>query len=112
MAEFQRAHKLPVTGTVDGATRDAVQTVLAEPRSRFVAVGRVRWVDGQPANALTVGAFDRDLRDAEQLGEATTGDDGLYRVDHRGTGSPAPRSSPLTCSSGCPLVIASCPTRR
>ncbi|MEU1250023.1 neuraminidase-like domain-containing protein [Micromonospora arida] len=82
VAEFQRAHKLPVTGTVDGATRDAVQMVLAEPPSRFVVVGRVRWVDGQPANALTVGAFDRDLRDAEQLGEATTGDDGLYRVDY------------------------------
>ena len=42
----------------------------------------MRWVDGQPANALTVGAFDRDLRDAEQLGEATTGDDGLYCVDY------------------------------
>ena len=33
VAEFQRAHKLPVTGTVDGATRDAVQMVLAEPPS-------------------------------------------------------------------------------
>lgn len=82
VAEFQRAHDLPVTGTVDGATRDAVETVLAEAPSRFTVAGRVRWADGRPAGGLVVAAFDRDLRHAEQLGAATTGDDGLYRVDY------------------------------
>jgi Tc toxin complex TcA C-terminal TcB-binding domain/Neuraminidase-like domain/Putative peptidoglycan binding domain len=48
----------------------------------FSVTGHVRWPDGRPATDLTVRAFDRDLRNEEQLGHAVTDKQGHYQINY------------------------------
>src|SRR6266508_3465508 len=61
VVEFQRARGLEATGIVEDATVEAMRAALADQPAGFHVVGRVRWAGGQPAAALTVRAYDRDL---------------------------------------------------
>ena len=50
--------------------------------SAFAVVGVVRWRDGDPAAGVTVSAFDRDMREEQELGLAETDETGTYRIDY------------------------------
>jgi hypothetical protein len=72
--DFQRKRGLPVTGVVDQVTAKRINAAVdAIVPARFVVNGQVRHQDGSPLGGLRVTAFDKDLRNAEPLGEATTG---------------------------------------
>jgi len=71
--------------------RGRLKTLLAEHRGsasaatvqpgRYQVEGVVRLADASPAAGLDVLAVDRDLRNEERLGTATTGSDGEYRIE-------------------------------
>lgn len=45
--------------------------------------GTVRLADGLPADKVLVSAFDRDLRNEEELGKAETNKEGFYKLQYR-----------------------------
>jgi peptidoglycan hydrolase-like protein with peptidoglycan-binding domain len=74
---FQRKRGLPPAGVhlgvVDPVTARAINAAVdAIVPARFVVTGQVRHQDGTPLGGLSVRAFDKDLRNTEPLGEATT----------------------------------------
>ena len=81
LMEVQRRHNLLwVNGAYDPVT---AQALAAEPdRGRRYVVGRVFGQDGAPAPALTVRAYDRDLRSEQLLGSADSDADGYYRIEY------------------------------
>ena len=91
LRDFQSAHGLPVTGSVDEATRNRIQQVLEEKGTgqdepgtvpeQFAVHGQVFEPGGTPfANGL-VQAYHRSFRSKDiLLGKATTDDDGYYSI--------------------------------
>ena len=80
MAVQKRHNQLLVHGVLDAATR---QSLAAEPdRGRRYVTGRVLDADGRPVAAVTVRAYDRDLRGEQQLGSAETDADGYYLIEY------------------------------
>src|SRR5438046_2625991 len=68
--DFQRKRGLAVTGIVDPATAKAINAAVdALQPGRFSVTGLVHHQDGTALSGLTVRAFDKDLRNEEQLGE-------------------------------------------
>ena len=75
--EIQQKLQLPVTGTVDETTADALQHRESTGPRCYRVLGTVRHPNGQPARKLTVRAFDRDLRQEQALGRLVA-----KRLDH------------------------------
>jgi hypothetical protein len=76
--EFQKAAGLATTGIVDEWTAAALAADVEELSATgrgFLVYGRIQGGDG----ALTVRAFDRDLRSEELLGEVTVSN-GIYEI--------------------------------
>ncbi|MEO3780965.1 neuraminidase-like domain-containing protein [Micromonospora sp. B11E3] len=69
---------LAATGAADSVTRRALRE-HPTPRYGYV-VGLVLGPDELPIARATVQVMDRDLRSSQQLGEASTGEDGSYLV--------------------------------
>ena len=87
--QFQEQHGLEMTGVVDEPTarliNEALQALEPGPESddatgSFVVRGHVRKTDGSPLIRAVVMAFDKDLRDEEQVGEAVTDESGRYEI--------------------------------
>ncbi|WP_244222793.1 neuraminidase-like domain-containing protein [Cupriavidus lacunae] len=77
--EFQQKLQLPVTGTVDETTADALRR-HGSTHLGYRVLGTVRHPNGRPAGKLTVRAFDRDLRQEQELGETTVDGSGFYQI--------------------------------
>lgn len=89
--EFQRRHEKEPTGVVDEVTakliNDEVEALQPEPepveeRQPFTVRGQVHQADGSPLVGGIVRAFDKDMRNEEPLGEATTDNDGHYEIQY------------------------------
>lgn len=78
--EFQQELQLPVTGTVDETTADALQHRGSTGPRSYRVLGTVRHPNGQAARKLTVRAFDRDLRQEQALGETAVDGHGFYQI--------------------------------
>src|SRR5262245_6436300 len=46
----------------------------------YAVNGTVRFADGSPATKLKVSAFDRDLRNEQELGQSQTDGEGFYEI--------------------------------
>ncbi len=85
LLELQRSSDLPATGVAD----ERVQDLLAEEtRDRRFVVGRVVGPDGSPLEAVTLRAFDREIRGERPLGSAKSDADGYYRIDYSAAKTP------------------------
>jgi len=80
---FQSKNSLPITGVVDEATAAKIDAAVDALREQsFVVVGQVCGADGKPVAALTVRAFDKDIRGENSLGETKTNEQGSYRIEY------------------------------
>ncbi|MBI2737403.1 MAG: peptidoglycan-binding protein [Rhodospirillales bacterium] len=82
---FQAQHSLPQTGIVDAATATAInrevdRVAAAAAQPPLAVHGRVVADDGTAASAVTVRAFDKDMRSETLLGSATTDRLGRYEI--------------------------------
>src|SRR5262245_43029724 len=87
VSTFQSERRLPVTGEVDEATANALNTLLREwglldsptgtaTSQAFAVRGRLLNSDGSPGSRAIVKAFDTGLRTETFVGEPTTAADG------------------------------------
>jgi Tc toxin complex TcA C-terminal TcB-binding domain/ABC toxin N-terminal region/Neuraminidase-like domain/PA14 domain/Putative peptidoglycan binding domain/Salmonella virulence plasmid 28.1kDa A protein len=71
------------TGMVDEATALLINAeVDARQSDSFVVKGVVRYEDGKPFTSGLVVAFDKDMRDEEQLGKVNTDSEGRYEITY------------------------------
>jgi peptidoglycan hydrolase-like protein with peptidoglycan-binding domain len=96
VSKFQEAHAIAITGSVDERTAKAINAAVDAPPpppapplppplpSAFIVTGHVYDKDGvTPVAGVLVKAFDKDLRNEEQLGEAagvTTDPSGSFSI--------------------------------
>ena len=85
---FQEERNLEGHGEVNESTANALNRLLDElgdqgdEQPEFTVKGRVRLFDGSPAAGIQVSAFDRDLRDEQELGQSQTDKQGFYQIGY------------------------------
>lgn len=86
LRDFQQKRGLPPTGKADLRTLRLIdEAVKALPPRTYGVSGKVVFIHGKemrPLEAVTVRAFDRDLRREELLGESLTDAEGGYRIPY------------------------------
>ena len=85
VCNFQTKHQLPVTGIVDEATANTLNSLLEEhgvldKEAIYTVDGVVLCADEKPAVGFTVNAFDRDVSREALLGVTVTDQGGTYRI--------------------------------
>lgn len=78
--ELQEKVGLPATGTVDEATAALIETLLEET-DRYAVYGFVKGSD-DPVDGVVAKAFDRDLKNEQELGKSVTRMGGFYVVPY------------------------------
>ena len=84
LKQFQRKHSLEPTGLVDERLASMINDEVEElpTNKQFVVQGHVYHVDGSALVGGIVRAYDRDLRNEELLGKATTDVGGYYKITY------------------------------
>lgn len=78
---FQRERGLPVNGIIDEITARRINAeVNALNPPPLIVKGQVFQADGDPADGVSVSAFDIDLRNEQILGQTQTDRQGIYQI--------------------------------